>query len=58
MRIDKESCIGCEECIPYCNVNAISMVGDKAEIDKKNVWNAGYVIGMMCAQLMRLILPH
>lgn len=35
MRVDAEKCVGCETCIPYCNVNAISMQGDVAVVDDK-----------------------
>lgn len=38
MNIDKEKCIGCEQCIPYCPVGAIKMVDtggqSVAEIDQ------------------------
>lgn len=33
MKIDAERCIGCESCIPYCPVGAISLNGDTSEID-------------------------
>jgi len=34
MKIDREKCIGCIACIPYCPMHAISMVaGNKAKID-------------------------
>jgi len=36
MLIDKEKCIGCEECIPYCPVGAIRLAegGSVSEIDQ------------------------
>lgn len=34
MLIDREICIGCEECIKYCPVNAIGMEGEHAGIDQ------------------------
>ncbi len=33
MQIDKETCIGCRACIPYCPVNAIGLVDKKAQIN-------------------------
>ncbi|MGI6574947.1 MAG: DUF362 domain-containing protein [bacterium] len=35
MYINPDKCIGCQVCLPYCNVGAISMVGKKAVIDNK-----------------------
>ena len=35
MRIDAEKCVGCETCVPYCNVGAISMRDDVAVVDQK-----------------------
>jgi Fe-S-cluster-containing hydrogenase component 2 len=35
MRVDAEKCVGCETCIPYCNVGAISMRDDVAVVDDK-----------------------
>ena len=34
MLIDKESCIGCESCVPYCPVEAIAVEEDLADIDQ------------------------
>lgn len=33
MKIDAQSCVGCEICLDYCNVGAISMVDEAASID-------------------------
>jgi ferredoxin len=35
MRVDAEKCVGCEICIPYCNVGAISMKDEVAVVDDK-----------------------
>lgn len=35
MRIDKGLCIGCRMCVPYCPVDAISVVDKKATIDRE-----------------------
>jgi len=35
MKIDAEKCVGCEICVPYCNVGAISMQDDVAVVDDK-----------------------
>jgi Fe-S-cluster-containing hydrogenase component 2 len=32
-KINEEICIGCENCLPYCGVGAITMREEKAEID-------------------------
>ena len=33
MKIDKEKCVGCKACIPWCTSNAMAMVDNKAAID-------------------------
>ena len=33
MKIDKEKCTGCGICLDYCNVDAITLLNDKARID-------------------------
>lgn len=35
MRVNSEKCIGCEVCLPYCNVGAISLQDDVAVVDEK-----------------------
>lgn len=34
MLIDKEICIGCESCVPYCPVEAITVEEDLADVDQ------------------------
>ena len=34
MIINREKCVGCQKCIPYCPGNAISIVERKAQIDR------------------------
>ena len=34
MKINTEDCIGCQTCLAYCNVGAISMKEDVAEVDQ------------------------
>ncbi|MFW6385275.1 MAG: DUF362 domain-containing protein [Halodesulfurarchaeum sp.] len=41
MLIDEEACIGCEICVPYCPVEAISMEGDIAVIDRDTCVECG-----------------
>ena len=45
MNIDKEVCIGCQTCVGVCPVNAISMVGDKAEINQEVCIHCGACMG-------------
>ena len=33
VNIDKDLCIGCVNCVPYCPVDAIKLVDTKAEAD-------------------------
>ena len=33
MIIDEDKCVGCGTCVPYCTVNAISLIDGKARID-------------------------
>jgi NAD-dependent dihydropyrimidine dehydrogenase PreA subunit len=33
MKIDQELCVGCGQCVPYCPVKAITLTGEKVEID-------------------------
>ena len=33
MLVDKEKCVGCEKCIPYCPVSALSFNGEVAIVD-------------------------
>ena len=34
VEVDRDECTGCETCIEVCPVEAISIVGDKAQIDQ------------------------
>jgi len=35
MKVVAEKCVGCQTCLPYCNVGAISMQDDVAVVDQK-----------------------
>lgn len=41
MLINAELCIGCQRCLPYCPVRAISMEGKKAVIDQERCVECG-----------------
>ncbi|HIJ55207.1 MAG TPA: 4Fe-4S binding protein [Deltaproteobacteria bacterium] len=41
MLIDKEICIGCESCVPYCPVEAIAVEEDLADIDQDQCVECG-----------------
>ncbi|MFB6113241.1 MAG: DUF362 domain-containing protein [Halodesulfurarchaeum sp.] len=41
MYIDEDDCIGCDICVPYCPVEAISMEGDVAVIDRDTCVECG-----------------
>jgi Fe-S-cluster-containing hydrogenase component 2 len=34
-KVDKETCTGCESCVPECPSEAISMVDGKAEVNEE-----------------------
>jgi len=46
MIIDKDLCIGCAQCQPYCPVGAISLEGDLAEIDFEECAECGNCLRM------------
>lgn len=41
MKVNRDKCLGCGACASMCPVNAISMKGGKAEIDKKKCIKCG-----------------
>jgi len=41
VRIDKELCLGCGSCVPYCPVEAISLTEGKAEADQAKCVECG-----------------
>lgn len=42
--VDKNECIGCEQCVDSCPVEAISMDGDKATINADSCVDCGQCI--------------
>ena len=46
MKVDRDKCLGCQACVTMCPVQAISMKGGKAEINKKKCIKCG-----TCAQI-------
>jgi NAD-dependent dihydropyrimidine dehydrogenase PreA subunit len=44
MIINKEICIGCEECIPYCGMGAIHITDGMAEVDLKECVECGICV--------------
>ena len=41
MTVDAETCTGCEECLPRCAIEAISMLDDCAHIDREYCLGCG-----------------
>ena len=44
VKVDPETCVGCETCVPVCPVEAISMVDEKAVIDQDKCTECGTCI--------------
>ncbi|HNX36963.1 MAG TPA: 4Fe-4S binding protein [Candidatus Cloacimonadota bacterium] len=45
VKIDKETCIGCEACVGVCPVSALSMEDGKAKCDEATCIDCGACIG-------------
>jgi len=44
VKVNAEECVGCENCVPVCPVEAISMVEGKAVIDQETCTECGTCI--------------
>lgn len=42
--VDKDTCTGCETCVPVCPVEAISMNDEKASIDASTCTECGVCV--------------
>ncbi len=45
IKVNPDECVGCEQCVPVCPVEAISMIDDKAVIDQDKCTECGTCIG-------------
>ena len=45
VKIDKDTCTGCEACVNTCPVEAISMVDGKEEVNAETCIDCGACIG-------------
>jgi len=44
VKVDAEECVGCENCVPVCPTEAITMVEGKAVIDQEKCTECGTCI--------------
>ena len=44
MKINKELCIGCQKCVPFCPMGAIHMEGKRAAVDQDECIECGICV--------------
>lgn len=53
MLIDKEKCVGCGQCVPYCPVNAITMKGKVEKGSKRRISEIDFDACVECGSCLR-----
>ena len=54
VKVDKDTCIGCEACVAACPVQALSMVDGKADVDDATCVDCGACVGVCPVQALSL----
>jgi len=55
IEIDKESCLGCEDCIPRCQMGALKMEGDELKVDANRCIGCGLCMYACPADSLKLV---
>jgi heterodisulfide reductase subunit A-like polyferredoxin len=56
LAIDPDQCTGCEECLPYCQFNALTMEGDVMTVSELKCVGCGVCVAHCDALAMELVL--
>jgi electron transport complex protein RnfB len=53
--IDEDRCLGCEDCVPYCQFNALAMKGDTIHVDETRCVGCGVCVVHCVGDAMTLV---